>query len=320
MRIWKRNLPASAIFMLTAAICTVYSMSASLWQPQINDSGTLYIVVTTTMLSDLTREIAGDIACVTGLMGAGIDPHLYRASAGDVAKMQEADVVVYTGLHLEGRMGDVFQSLTKLGKTVICVADGIAASELIRDEDSSHSDPHIWFDVSMWKNAASKLAEGLCEADSENRAVYQENLKTYMLRLSELEQYIFRRISELDDNRRVLITAHDAFKYFGRAYGFEVIGLQGTNTNAEVGTYDVSALAKLIAERKINAVFVETSVPAKNIEALAAAVRARGFDVTLGRELYSDSLGDSNSGHDTYIAAFRANVDTIVDTLKVCAA
>ena len=320
MRILKRNLPASSIFAIAAVACTMYSMSVSFLQTQKNSDNKLQIVATTTMLFDLTSEIAGDIAYVTGLMGAGIDPHLYQASAGDVTKMQAADVVVYTGLHLEGRMGDVFRSLEKLGRTVICVADGIAESKLIRDAESSQFDPHIWFDASLWKDAAHEVAKGLCAADVENSSAYNENLEAYLSQLDDLEQYITQRISELDESRRVLITAHDAFKYFGRAYGFEVLGLCGINTGSEAGTADVSTLARIIAEREIHAVFIETSVPPKNIEALTAAVRAHGFFTTPGGELHSDSLGGSGSGCDTYIKAFRANVDTIVDALNEGAA
>ncbi|NLB29992.1 MAG: zinc ABC transporter solute-binding protein, partial [Clostridiales bacterium] len=253
---------------------------------------------------------------VTGLMGAGTDPHLYQASAGDVAKIQNADVVVYTGLHLEGKMGDVFEADSE--RLVICIEDGLSKTDLILDTENY--DPHIWFDVSLWESAAREVSRGLCAADSENEAAYLANLESYVSKLDELEQYITSRASGLNENQRVLITAHDAFKYFGRAYGFEVLGLQGTNTSAEAGTADVSALAKLIAERRISAVFIESSVPAKNVEALQAAVRALGFEVALGGELYSDSLGGSGSGCDTYIAAFRANVDTIVNALKAGAA
>ena len=314
MRIQKRSLPAGILFIAATVACTIYSMSASLVQTQRNSDNQLQIVATTTMLFDLTHEIAGELAQVTALMSAGIDPHLYQASAGDVSKMQMADVVVYNGLHLEGRMGDVFHSLETLGKTVVCASGGISAAEFINE--SSQPDPHIWFDVSLWKNAACEVASGLGAADSENRAAYEANLAAYLTQLDELEQYIIQRVSELEQSRRVLITAHDAFQYFGRAYGFEVLGLCGINTGAEAGTRDVASLAQLVTEREINAVFIETSVPVKNIDALLAAVRSRGFDVTLGGQLHSDSLGDASSGGGTYIAAFRSNIDTIVGALK----
>ena len=320
MRIKKRNLPASAFFAVAAVVCTIYSMSADFGQPQISGDSRLQIIATTTMIYDLTSEIAGGSAVVTGLMGAGIDPHQYQASAGDVVKLQNADVVVYTGLHLEGRMGEVFKSLEKHGKTVVCIADSIEESKLICDDKGTYYDPHIWFDIALWKNAAHAVASALGIADESNSATYQTNLEAYLMRLEELEQYVLMRVDDLEASRRVLITAHDAFGYFGRAYGFEVLGLQGTNTSSEAGTRDVVELAQLIAERKINAVFLETSLPAKNIEALTTAVHSRGFEVTFGGILYSDSLGDFNSGHETYIAAFRSNIDTIVDALKEGAA
>ena len=268
------------------------------------------------MLYDLTRQIVGDSADITCLMGAGIDPHIYQASAGDVAKMQSADIVIYNGLHLEGRLGEVFQSLERLGKTVICATDGISPASLIRDGDNAPPDPHIWFDVSLWKNAAAGLTRSLNIAKPGNSAVYLHNLECYLSKLNELEDYITERVNELEKSRRVLITAHDAFRYFGRAYGFEVLGLQGINTSSEAGTRDFTALAQIITDRKINAVFIETSVPPKNIDALISAVSSRGFEVSTGGLLYSDSLGESGSACDTYIAAFRANVDTIINALS----
>ena len=250
-------------------------------------------------------------------MGPGIDPHLYQASAGDVSLMQTADVVVYNGLHLEGKMGDLFESLSAQGPTVIRIQDGLDESKLLAwEQDSSVHDPHIWFDVSLWKQAAKTVADGLSKADPDGAADYTQNLNSYLKELEEADAYIAGRAAELPAEQRVLVTAHDAFQYFGKAYGFEVRGLQGISTDAEAGTADVSELASFIVERQIKAIFVESSVPPKTIEALQAAVKAQGFDVAIGGELYSDSLGDADSGADTYIATVKANVDTIVDALK----
>lgn len=274
----------------------------------------LNVTVTTTMLYDLARQIGGKYVNVQGLMGSGVDPHQYRASAGDIVKMQRADVVVYNGLHLEGKMGDVFASLEDYGKTVICAADGIDESMLIKHDGVY--DPHIWFDVSLWKLAAKEVANGLSKADPHNAAHYAENFELYDKQLTELDKYIRKRAEELDENQRVLITAHDAFSYFGKAYGFKVMGIQGVSTAAEAGTADVIALAQFIADNRIKAVFVETSLPVKAIEALCEAVRARGFETSLGGSLYSDSLGDETNGTNTYIGAFRHNTDTVIDGLK----
>ena len=284
---------------------------------QQQDDGRLRIVTTTTMLYDLTASIAGEHADVTALMGPGVDPHLYQASAGDVTTMQMADIVVYNGLHLEGKMGDVFAGLTKQGRSIICAEDGIDPAILLSDENNPEIyDPHVWFDVNIWISVAEHTAKKLGEIDPENAADYQKNMERYRASLQELDSYIRGRVEELPENARVLVTAHDAFRYFGQAYGFDVRGLQGISTDAEAGTADVSQLASFIAENKIKAIFVESSVPPKNIEALQAAVRAKGFDVAIGGELYSDSLGDEKSGHNTYVTTCKANIDTIVDALK----
>lgn len=277
----------------------------------------LNIVATTTMLADLVSSIGGERVTVNGLMGPGIDPHLYQASAGDVSLMQKADVVVYNGLHLEGKMGEIFENLSNQGSAVICIEKGLDESSLLAwENDSSIHDPHIWFDVSLWKDAAKTVAIGLTDADPNGKAEYVANLDTYLKELDETDTYIRSRADELAEEQRVLVTAHDAFQYFGKAYGFEVRGLQGISTDAEAGTADVSELANFIVERQIKAIFVESSVPPKTIEALQAAVKAKGFDVSIGGELYSDSLGDAKSEADTYILTVKANIDTIVNALK----
>ena len=277
----------------------------------------LNIVATTTMLADLVSTIGGERVTVNGLMGPGIDPHLYQASAGDVSLMQKADVVAYNGLHLEGKMGEIFENLSNQGSAVICIEKGLDESSLLAwENDSSIHDPHIWFDVSLWKDAAKTVAIGLTDTDPNGKAEYEANLDTYLKELDETDTYIRSRADELAEEQRVLVTAHDAFQYFGKAYGFEVRGLQGISTDAEAGTADVSELANFIVERQIKAIFVESSVPPKTIEALQAAVKAKGFDVSIGGELYSDSLGDAKSGADTYILTVKANIDTIVNALK----
>lgn len=281
------------------------------------EDGKIKIVTTTTMLGDLTSIIGKDAVSVSYLMGPGIDPHLYQASAGDVIKLQTADIVVYNGLHLEGKMGDVFGSLENVGVSVICIEDGLDQSKILESEDdASVPDPHIWFDVSLWREAAIHVATSLSKEDPEHSSYYEENLKNYLVELDELDQYISGRVSELPESQRVLVTAHDAFRYFGKAYGVEVKGLQGISTNAEAGTGDMSQLASFIAEREIKAIFVESSVPPKMIEALQVAVKAKGFRVEIGGELYSDSLGDEQSGADSYILTLKANIDTIIDALN----
>lgn len=318
--LFKRKLPILSLIALAIAYGLISMiLSGCAGQPGGADSsnGKLKVIATTTMLADLAKEIGGEHVDASGLMGPGIDPHLYQASAGDVTKLQEADVVLYNGLHLEGKMGDIFASLEGQGRDIICIEKGLDASSLLEAEDNPQiHDPHIWFDVSLWKKAAEYTADRLSEIDPSHAEEYAANLERYSRSLDELDGYIRSRIKELPQQQRVLVTAHDAFRYFGAAYEFDVKGLQGISTEAEAGTADVSSLADFIAQNRIKAIFVESSVPPKNIEALKEAVKARGFSVEIGGELYSDSLGDKASGHDTYILTLRANIDTIVDALK----
>lgn len=277
----------------------------------------LNIVSTTTMLNDLARIIGGDKVETVGLMGPGIDPHLYDASAGDVTKLLDADVVLFNGIHLEGQMGEVLEQLKEQGKNVITIEDAIPTDKLLFDPANPTAyDPHIWFDVSLWRLAANHVGESLCTIDAANAETYKANLEAYLVEMDNLATYCTDRIKEVPEDQRVLVTAHDAFEYFGNAFGFDVRGLQGISTEAEAGTADVSDLAAFIADNKIKAIFVESSVPPKNIEALQEAVKAKGFDVAIGGELYSDSLGDASTGHDTYITTVKANIDTITNALK----
>lgn len=277
----------------------------------------IHIVATTTMLADLAVNIGGDTVSVEWLMGPGIDPHLYQASAGDISRIQGADVILYNGLNLEGKMDEIFAYLDNQDKIVIRIEDGLNTNNLLPLEDDENLiDPHVWFDVSLWKEAAQYITKCLSEAYPNNATSYQENLENYLQELDDLEVYVFDKISSLPEEQRVLITAHDAFSYFGNRYDFTVMGLQGISTEAEVGTYDLINLAEFITDNKIKAIFIESSVPPRTIEALQAAVNSRGFQVEIGGELYSDSLGDVQSGTETYIKTFKANVDTIVDALK----
>lgn len=311
MKLLKKRLPCLAVM-----LAVLFTLAACHGE-KTKKSDKLTVVATTTMLYDLVKQIGGAYVDAYGLMGSGVDPHQYRANAGDIGKMQRADVVVYSGLHLEGKMGDVFASLEKSqgnGKKVICAADGISNDLIIFNDGVP--DPHIWFDVSLWSLAAEEVAKGLSEADRANENAYKNNLEEYREKLAELDLYIKEKTAEIPEEQRVLITAHDAFGYFGKAYGYEVRGLQGISTATEAGTADVSALADFISEKKIKAVFVETSLPVKNIQALTEAVKARGFETELGGSLYSDSTGDSETGTDTFISAFKHNADVITNALK----
>ncbi|QUI22430.1 zinc ABC transporter substrate-binding protein [Vallitalea pronyensis] len=278
---------------------------------------TLNVVATTTMLKDLAIRIGGDKVNVVDLMGAGIDPHLYKASAGDVSKMQEADLIVYNGLHLEGKMGEIFENLQTRDKEVLAVGEALDETMLLSSSDfEGNQDPHIWFNVKLWMDVTRVLADKLIAIDEGNQTYYEDARDNYLKELENLDQYVTDRVNELEEDQRILITAHDAFNYFGDAYGFEVRGLQGISTSAEAGTQDVSQLADYITEKQIKAVFVESSVPVKNVEALKEAVASRGFEVAIGGELFSDSTGSAGTEEETFIGTMTHNINIIVDALK----
>ena len=278
------------------------------------NSDKLKVVTTTTMIYDLVKNIGQDNIEVVGLMQSGVDPHLYKASANDVNLIQNADIVVYHGLHLEGQMGDIFSNLKN---NSIKIEDGIDINDLLTwDDESSLYDPHIWFDIDIWIDATKYVGEQLAYYDKDNAEIYLSNTNNYIEQLKETDSYIKEKAKEIPIEERYLVTAHDAFQYFGNAYDFNVIGLQGISTESEAATSDISNLADFIVENKIKAIFIETSVPTKTIEALQAAVKAKGFNTIIGGELYSDSLGDKENNTDTYITTVKANIDTIVEALK----
>jgi manganese/zinc/iron transport system substrate-binding protein len=273
------------------------------------------VTTTTGMISDIVENVGGDRVIVTGLMGPGVDPHLYRASERDVRSLEEADVIFYNGLHLEAGMAVVLERMEQTGR-VVRVTRGISDDRLMAPEEFEGAyDPHVWFDVSLWLEAVKVVRDTLIEMDPENAQVYTDNAADYLDELEELDQYVKDQAGLVPESQRVLITAHDAFKYFGRAYGFEVIGLQGISTSSEPGTADVRALADFIVERQIPALFIESSVPRRNIEAVQAAVKAQGFDVIIGGELFSDAMGNPDTPEGTYTGMVKHNIDTIVTAL-----
>ena len=270
------------------------------------------VVTTTGMIADIARNVGGTRVQVRALMGPGVDPHLYKASEGDVRKLSSADVIFYNGLHLEAKLGEVLARMREL-RAAVAVSDAIDHDRLLAPAEFAGAyDPHIWFDVSFWMQATERVRETLSVIDSAHAAEYWANAERYLGELRALEAYIRAQAARVPPERRVVITAHDAFNYFGRAYGFEVRGLQGISTATEAGTADVQALAEFIAARRIPAIFVESSVSPRAIEAVRAAVRARGFDVQIGGQLFSDALGTADRPEGTYVGMVRHNIDTIV--------
>jgi manganese/zinc/iron transport system substrate-binding protein len=267
------------------------------------------------MIRDVVQNVGGDHVLAVGLMGPGVDPHLYKASEGDVRRLFRADVVFYGGLHLEAKMAEVLEEMG--GRTrVVAVTDAIPRDRLLAPPEFEGSfDPHVWFDVKMWQMTVDTIASTLAAADPANAAAYRRNAAAYHARLDSLDAYVRAQAARVPREQRVLVTAHDAFNYFGRAYGFQVRGLQGISTASEAGTGDVQALAEFIARRRIPAVFVESSIPRRTIEAVQEAVRDRGWDVRIGGSLYSDAMGDPGTPEGTYDGMVRHNIDTLVGAL-----
>ena len=282
-----------------------------------SESGKIKVVTTTTMLTDLVQNIGGDLIEINGLMGAGVDPHLYKASEGDVSKLHNADIIFYNGLHLEGKLVEVFEKMNLKDKSTISLGGYLDTTQLIgSDYFASNYDPHVWFNIQFFKEFSNKVTEVLAEKDPENAAKFVENEKTYIQKLDALEKEISSIIEKLPIEKRILVTAHDAFNYFGKQYGFQVVGLQGLSTATEAGVQDVQKLSTFIIENKVKSIFVESSVPQRTIEALQAAVISKGHDVSIGGSLYSDALGSTGTIEGTYIGMFQYNVNTIVNALQ----
>ncbi|MDY0276602.1 MAG: zinc ABC transporter substrate-binding protein [Acholeplasma sp.] len=275
--------------------------------------GRVNIVATTTMLGDLSKELGGDYVNVKTLMNVGVDPHNYEPRPSDSTALKKADLVVVSGLHLEAKMGEVLENLPN--DKVIVVGNSIPTDKLLKDENNA-TDPHFWFDISLWKLAANALSTKLIAVDNTNKEAYKTRLETYLYELDVLEQYVFDRVSSLEESKRKLVTAHDAFQYFANAYGFEVHAIQGISTESEASAKDIQDLANLVKNLNVKAVFIESSIPEATIRSVIDAAKALGHTVTVGGELFSDSLGDSASAAETYIKTIRKNIDTIVNALK----
>jgi manganese/zinc/iron transport system substrate-binding protein len=274
------------------------------------------VVTTTGMIADAVLNIAGDSLSVEALMGPGVDPHLYKATQGDLKKLSNADLVLYNGLLLEGKMGEVLDKLGRI-KPVIAVGTAVDSSLLLASPQYQNAyDPHIWFDVTLWQQVVKKISNFLQEFDSANAAYYQSNTNQYLKQLDALHLQVSQQIMQIPETQRVLITAHDAFEYFGRAYGIEVRGLQGLSTVSEFGLKDITDLVQFIIDRNIQAVFVETSISERSIKAVVEGCRKRGHQVRIGGSLYSDAMGDYGTAEGTYIGMVNANVITITQALK----
>lgn len=273
------------------------------------------VVATTGMVADLVRNVGGEHVTVEQLMGPGVDPHLAQVTRDDVQSILQADMVFYSGLMLEGKMSETLQD-TGRSKPVIAVTADLPESFLLKPDDGTdHHDPHVWMDVSAWSQAAGVVADQLARFDPVNAESYQQNLKEYQSKLEALHQYGLKSLATIPESRRVLITSHDAFNYFGRAYNLRVLGVQGISTESEAGLRRINELVDLLVEEQVQAVFVETSVPQKMIQSLIDGAASRGHKVVIGGELFSDAMGPLDKYEGTYIGMLDHNITTVTRAL-----
>lgn len=308
-----RRLRSLIVFASLAALALAGCGGAATGDP---DDGRVRVVTTTNFITDLAHQIGGERVDVTGLMGPGVDPHLYKASAGDVSALADAELVLYGGLELEGKMADVFEKLAEW-KSTVAVTDGMPRDRLRPNAQyEDRYDPHVWFDVDLWRYAARETAAALTESDPAGRAYYERRLRAYDRRLRALDADVARGIASIPEERRVLVTSHDAFGYLGDRYGIDVVAIQGISTATEATTSDVERVAKVIADRGVKAVFVESSVPPQTIEAVLASAERQGGTARIGGSLYGDAAGDEDSPEGTYEGMVRHNLQTIVEGLR----
>ena len=293
--------------LLLPAVSLVAQDAAECGAPEVN------VVATVGMIADVARNIGGACVEVTALMGAGVDPHLYSATERDVETLFEADIIFYGGLNLEARLIDVFEQIEQgLGKPVIPVSDNIPETRRLTAPHYEAPDPHVWMDVQLWMYAAEAIADGLSTYLPARANAFAANADAYLAEMQALDDYVREQVARIPETRRVLVTAHDAFQYFSRAYDIEVYAPQGITTQAEVGVQDIRRTISLLVERDIPAIFVETSVSPDVIEAIIAGAEAQGQEVIIGGSLFSDAMGDDGTPEGTYLGMIRANTDTIV--------
>lgn len=274
------------------------------------------VVTTIAQIAEPLSIIGGDKVEVTSLMGPGVDPHLYNATQGDIKKLESSDAVFYSGLHLEANMTKVFEEIGK-SKPVLGIGDSIAADQLLKDEGGA-IDPHIWFDIDLWQqaleNATSKLKQ--MSAENENADYFEANKEKYFEELQKLKNESKEKLSQIPKDKRILVTAHDAFGYFGRLQDVEVVGLQGLSTEDEIGLTDIEDTIKIILDHKVPAVFIESSINPASINAVIEGAKKQGLDIKLGGELFSDAMGEEGTPEGTYIGMYRHNVETIYKALS----
>jgi manganese/zinc/iron transport system substrate-binding protein len=274
--------------------------------------GRYRIVTTTGMVTDIVKQVVGDKAEVIGLLGEGVDPHLYRPTPSDVKALASADVVLYSGLHLEGRMQETFEQVKRRGREVHAVTDSLDRSRLnAPPQFAGHYDPHVWMDVNMWSECVEHVAHVLGEYDPPNQQYYADNAARYRQELTKLDEYIHKIIASIPKEHRYLVTAHDAFEYFSRAYDIPVRSAQGVSTESEPGVNDINGLVDFLVENRIRAIFVETSVSEANLRAVVEGARDKGWKVEIGGLLFSDAMGAPGTYEGTYVGMLDHNATVI---------
>lgn len=276
----------------------------------------LTLVATIGMLEDVVREVAGDRAEVLGMMGPGIDPHLYQPTRTDVGQMIDADAIFLNGLLLEGQLTESIDRASAQGKPVFAVAEALDEQYLLRAEGSEKEfDPHVWMDPALWARVVEVVRDALIEIDPEGAEEYRANASVYRERVEALDAYAVRVLASVPEEQRVLVTAHDAFNYFGKRFGYEVLGIQGISTQSEAGSRDIERLVDLLVDREVGAVFVESTVSERSIRSLIGGAADRGHTVVIGGELFSDAMGEAGTYEGTYIGMIDHNVTRIARAL-----
>ena len=301
------------------ALITIGLVAAAVYTPA--HAAKMNVVGTTTMVTDMVREIGGDRVNVVGLMGPGVDPHLYKPASGDVVKLQRAKIIFYSGLMLEGRMTDLFFRMARAGKLVYAVTESIPEKDRLEPpEFAGHWDPHIWGDPILWSNCIVTVVDGLSKADPAGAADYAKRGRAVDASYKAMKAWALKRIAEVPRKHRILITSHDAFNYFGQAFGFQVVAVQGLSTVTEAGLADIAKMVDFIKQKKIKAIFVESSVNPAAIERVS-----KDANVKIGGELFSDAcgkVGDIHEAHGekydvgTFVGMLKHNINTVVDALK----
>ncbi|MBO2942931.1 zinc ABC transporter substrate-binding protein [Paenibacillus sp. F411] len=304
-KVW---IPAMLILVLALAGC-----AGSNEKNGSTAEGKINIVTTIAQIAEPVSVIGGDKVQVSSLMGPGVDPHLYNATQGDISKLDQADIVFYSGLHLEGNMTEVFEQIGK-SRPVVAISESVSEDQLLTD-DTGAIDPHVWFDLELWEVSLTAAVEEMKTFAPEHAEEFENNKLKYFEELQALKQEAQEKLASIPENHRVIVTAHDAFGYFGRAYDMEVVGLQGLSTEDEISVSDIDQTIDILMQHQVPAVFVESSINSKSVEAVVEGASSKGLDVKLGGELFSDAMGDEGTAEGTYLGMYRHNVNIIYEAL-----